>query len=144
MYLWSIVAPQKWSALAPDFAEVEENIEYVEREDEFDIIPDEEIHKRMQKEEDEDIDVLTIEPIKKGPEGGDFRMPVLYDMVESESEDEFVAIGAGQYRRRSPGQGKEWMMDDEASSAVGSDDQQTPRRSTTSNARGAKRRRNDT
>jgi len=144
VYLWSIVAPQKWSALAPDFAEVEENIEYVEREDEFDIIPDEEIHKRMQKEEDEDIDVLTIEPIKKGFEVGDFRMPVLYDMVESESEDEFVAIGAGQYRRKSPGQGKEWMMDDETSSAVGSDDQQPPRRSATGNARGTKRRRIDT
>ena len=116
----------------------------MEREDEFDIIPDEEIHKRMQKEEDEDIDVLTIEPIKKGFEVGDFRMPVLYDMVESESEDEFVAIGAGQYRRKSPGQGKEWMMDDETSSAVGSDDQQPPRRSATGNARGTKRRRIDT
>lgn len=114
----------------------------MEREDEFDILPDEEIHKRIQKEEDEDIDVLTIEPVKKGFEAGHFRMPVLYDIVDSDSEDEFVAIGAGQYRRKSPGQGKEWMMDEEASSAVGSDDQQTPRRSApTSNGRGSKRKR---
>ena len=35
--IWGIDPPQKWSALAPDFTEVTENVEYVEREDEFGI-----------------------------------------------------------------------------------------------------------
>ena len=37
VYLWTLVVPPKWSALAPDFEEIEENIEYLEKEDEFDI-----------------------------------------------------------------------------------------------------------
>lgn len=31
IYIWSIVIPPKWSALAPDFEEVEENVEYDEK-----------------------------------------------------------------------------------------------------------------
>eukprot|EP00826_Nyctotherus_ovalis_P004597 TRINITY_DN11006_c0_g1_i1.p1 TRINITY_DN11006_c0_g1~~TRINITY_DN11006_c0_g1_i1.p1 ORF type:complete len:447 (+),score=120.13 TRINITY_DN11006_c0_g1_i1:78-1418(+) len=34
--LWSVKNPKSWTALAPDFTEIEENIEYVEKEDEFD------------------------------------------------------------------------------------------------------------
>lgn len=37
-YCWSLVIQPKWSALAPDFEEVEENIDYQEKEDEFDDI----------------------------------------------------------------------------------------------------------
>lgn len=108
IYLWSILTPQRWSALAPDFVEVEENVEYVEREDEFDIQPIEEIHKRRLDQEDEDIDVLTIEPVKgaEWAEPGDFRMPVLLDIDNNDSEDEVVAIGAGQFRRKIAG--NEW------------------------------------
>lgn len=36
VYIWSLVIPPKWSALAPDFEEVEENVDYQEKEDEFD------------------------------------------------------------------------------------------------------------
>lgn len=36
IYIWSISIPPKWSALAPDFEEIEENIEYQEKENEFD------------------------------------------------------------------------------------------------------------
>lgn len=109
IYFWSIVAPQRWSALAPDFAEVEENEEYIEREDEFDLLPAEEVNQRILDQEDEEIDVLTIEPTKKTGafEEGDFQMPVLLDLENSDSEDDVVAIGAGQYRRRSFGQGRE-------------------------------------
>lgn len=116
IYMWSIVTPQKWSALAPDFVEVEENVEYVEQEDEFDIHPAEEIHKRRLDLEDEPIDALTIEPGKDL--GGDeqFRMPVFLDIDNSDSEDEVIAVGPGQMRRRSPGEGKEWMNGDGADS----------------------------
>jgi COMPASS component SWD1 len=120
IWLWSILQPQRWSALAPDFVEVEENVEYIEREDEFDIQPLEELHKRRLDQEDEDVDVLTVEPVKAsavdfGPVRGEaeFRMPILLDIENSDSEDEVVAIGAGQFRRRSPGAGREWMNDDE-------------------------------
>lgn len=117
VFLWSVTAPQRWSALAPDFQEVDENIDYVEREDEFDIHPIEEVHKRMLKEEDEDVDVLTIEP-DKYQNTGDFRMPVVYDLYDSDSDDELLAIGAGQFRRKSPGQGKDWATALEDGSAV--------------------------
>ncbi|OJK04427.1 hypothetical protein ASPACDRAFT_1877753 [Aspergillus aculeatus ATCC 16872] len=112
IYTWSIVTPQKWSALAPDFGEVEENVEYVEREDEFDIHPAEEIHQRRLDQEDEVPDVLTIELIKTGTDEEEitsFRMPVLLDISDSESEEEIVAVGPGTMRRRSPGAGREWM-----------------------------------
>lgn len=114
IYTWSITTPQKWSALAPDFAEVEENVEYREREDEFDIHPKEELHKRRLDQEDEDVDVLTIEPVKG--EAGEleepdaFHMPVLLDIEDSDSEDDIVAVGPGTMRRKDPGEGREWMV----------------------------------
>ena len=107
--MWSIIAPQRWSALAPDFAEVEENVEYIEHEDEFDIHPIEEIHKRRLDLEDEAVDVLTMDPVKSEIEEETFSMPVLLDIVDSESEDEIVAVGPGTMRRKSPGEGREWM-----------------------------------
>lgn len=114
VYLWSIASPQSWSALAPDFIEVEENVEYQEREDEFDIHPIEEIHKRTLHQEDEVIDVLTMDPVKRlgASTDNDFKMPVLLDLEDSDSDDDVVAVGAGQFRRRSPGQGKEWASQD--------------------------------
>ncbi|KAI9837036.1 MAG: hypothetical protein M1819_000685 [Sarea resinae] len=116
VYIWSIISPQRWSALAPDFAEVEENVEYIEREDEFDIHPKEEIHKRRLDLEDEDVDVLTIEPVKGESEDTAFLMPVLLDIDDSESEEEIIAVGPGTMRRKSPGEGREWMNGDSGGS----------------------------
>lgn len=118
IYVWGINTPQRWSALAPDFAEVEENVEYIEREDEFDIHPDEEIRQRMLDQEDEDVDVLTVDVGQLEREGGIgigsegvFRMPVLMGTEESDSEDEIVAIGTGQYRRKSQAREDSDFMD---------------------------------
>lgn len=61
IYFWTVVIPQKWSALAPDFVEIEENIEYDEREDEFDVIPDAQLTKQLDEEEDNVVDVVTRE-----------------------------------------------------------------------------------
>ncbi|KZZ93788.1 WD40 repeat-like-containing domain protein [Moelleriella libera RCEF 2490] len=106
IYIWSVVSPQKWSALAPDFAEVEENVEYIEKEDEFDIYAQEEIHRRRLDAEDEDVDVLTLDPSKFDDEDDSFRMPILFNLGESDSEDEFVAVSTGTMRRRTPGEGQ--------------------------------------
>lgn len=127
IYMWSIVTPQKWSALAPDFAEVEENVLYVEREDEYDIHPAEEIHQRRLDQEDETPDVLSIDHIEGSAmdlvdteaKTDAFRMPVLLDLSDSESEDDIIAVGPGTMRKRSPGAGREWMNTNDASSSRG-------------------------
>ncbi|PHH67041.1 hypothetical protein CDD81_4436 [Ophiocordyceps australis] len=103
IYIWSVVSPQKWSALAPDFAEVEENVEYMEREDEFDIYAQEEIQRRRLDAEDEMVDVLTTAEPSKMDEAQEFRMPILFDLGDSDSEEELVAVSAGTMRRKSPG-----------------------------------------
>ena len=90
---------------------MEENVEYIEREDEFDIQPPEELHKRRLDLEDEDIDVLTMDPIKASQiQIGDFIMPVIINIDANDSEDEVVAIGAGQFRRKTPGH--DWLNGD--------------------------------
>ena len=133
IHIWSIIPQQRWSALAPDFVEVEENVEYIEHEDEFDIHPQEEIHKRRLDLEDEDVDVLTVEPVKGQmvEEENAFRMPVHLDFNDSESEEEFVAVGRGEMRRKSPTEAREQMLDSEA---MGSADEMM-RKSKTKNRR---------
>ena len=114
VYVWSVVAPQRWSALAPDFMEVEENVEYAERDDEFDIQPAEEIQKRIMNQEDEPIDVLTVEEPasarsrgygERAGLGAAFRMPVVLDLEQSDDDDDVIATGPGEFRR------KEWALD---------------------------------
>ncbi|QPG74087.1 hypothetical protein FOA43_001408 [Brettanomyces nanus] len=61
IYLWSVVMPQKWSNLAPDFEEIEENIDYEEKEDEFDLIDSDRDSDRIDAEEQSDVDVITRE-----------------------------------------------------------------------------------
>lgn len=109
VYTWSIISPQKWSALAPDFGEVEENVEYVEREDEFDVHPAEQVHQRRLDLEDEDPDAVTLDLVEGAEVGrtGAFGVPVLLDVSDSESEEEIIAVGPGTMRRRTPGAGRE-------------------------------------
>jgi COMPASS component SWD1 len=107
IYIWSVISPQKWSALAPDFDEVEENVEYIEKEDEFDIYAQEEIHRRRLDAEDEDVDVLAMDAPKPLDGIESFQMPILFNLGESDSEDEFIAVSTGTMRRRSPEEGEE-------------------------------------
>lgn len=57
--IWNINHTENWSAFAPDFVELEENIEYEEREDEFDIVDEEQVKKKKIEDEDEEVDILT-------------------------------------------------------------------------------------
>ncbi|CAG8923945.1 unnamed protein product [Penicillium salamii] len=105
IYTWSIVSPQKWSALAPDFGEVEENVEYMEAEDEFDVHPAEQVHQRRLDLEDEEPDVVTMDSVKGEDVDGvePFDVPVLLDVEDSDSGEDVVAVGPGTMRKRTPG-----------------------------------------
>ncbi|OAP64105.1 hypothetical protein AYL99_00077 [Fonsecaea erecta] len=108
--IWGIEPQQKWSALAPDFTELTENVEYIEREDEFDEYPQEEHQKRRLDREDEDVDILTVE--RKMGEEDSFVLPVLYDIEDSEGDDqELVRHGVGTLRKKDVNEGKEYEND---------------------------------
>jgi hypothetical protein len=56
----------KSTAFAPDFQALPNNVEYLECEDEFDIVEDEDgmvVSKEEDDCEDETVDILTIEPV---------------------------------------------------------------------------------
>ena len=62
IYLWGVHYVQNFSAFAPSFTELEDNVEYKEREDEFDIISDNENDNIAGKEDDElEVDVTTFD-----------------------------------------------------------------------------------
>jgi len=61
VYIWASNYTENWSAFAPDFKELEENEEYIEKESEFDIV---EVTKRRKYTEiDEDVDIVSVDPI---------------------------------------------------------------------------------
>ena len=77
LYRWTPDFPVRWTALVPGLEEIQENVEYIEREDEFDLTVEEEYKQELARrkmaqaiEFDEPVDVLTkdtnsitIEPI---------------------------------------------------------------------------------
>lgn len=63
--IWAQPQVENWSAFAPDFKELDENVEYEERESEFDL-EDEDASPPQhteKEEEDREVDVETVEPI---------------------------------------------------------------------------------
>ncbi|KAL5568709.1 hypothetical protein UlMin_025284 [Ulmus minor] len=61
VYIWAKDYTESWSAFAPDFKELEENEEYVEREDEFDLNSETEKVKESDVNEDDEVDIMTVE-----------------------------------------------------------------------------------
>jgi len=70
VYIFQTSTPDNWAAFAPGFEELEENVEYDEREDEFDIEDETEATRRKDAEEDIDIDILTprVESFPRRPQ----------------------------------------------------------------------------
>eukprot|EP00898_Chlorokybus_atmophyticus_P008255 jgi/Chlat1/8430/Chrsp80S07845 len=90
VYIWAKSCTENWSAFAPDFKELEENEEYVEREDEFDLNREEEKEKVKKQPENEDVDVITEDPIpafSDAEEDGLHFLPVEPEKDAEEPED---------------------------------------------------------
>ena len=65
--IWSQNQVENWSAFAPDFKELDENVEYEERESEFDLEDEDKSIVSVKDDKDEEldaIDVTTVQPIQ--------------------------------------------------------------------------------
>lgn len=64
--IWAQNQVENWSAFAPDFKELDENVEYEERESEFDITDEDksvDLSAEAKHDEEIEVDVSKIEPI---------------------------------------------------------------------------------
>ncbi|KAF8332697.1 WD40-repeat-containing domain protein [Cantharellus anzutake] len=97
IYIWSTVTTEKWGAFAAHFEELDENVEYVEREDEFDIEDEEVVKKRKQDEEEQEVDIMDVsQDIRLMDQNGDGH-PTQHrwfddDPDEDDAEDYFPPI----------------------------------------------------
>ncbi|KAF6762420.1 COMPASS complex protein [Ephemerocybe angulata] len=60
IHIWHCPNPERWGAFAGGFEEVDENVEYEEKENEFDIEDEAVLLERKMKAEEEDVDIDTI------------------------------------------------------------------------------------
>lgn len=92
-YIWTAVVKENWSAFAPGFEELEENIEYEEREDEYDNVSyflNQSIVKKAK-------DVSCIHWFKYPGKENDFKPSVRDEDVDIEHMDE-VDRAEGHFR----------------------------------------------
>lgn len=68
IHVWSTVAPDKWASFAAGFEELEENVDYDEREDEFDIEDESDLAAKQDRQEDSFVSVLARDEYPRRPE----------------------------------------------------------------------------
>lgn len=96
--IWARPQIENWSAFAPDFRELEENMEYDERESEFDL-EDEDNHRNSSKELDNDMSEVDIDGAVAEK-----------DLASSDEEDldpnylEFIPIEIEDFQESDPAQ----------------------------------------
>ena len=86
--MWTKRYSENWSAFAPDFKELEENEEYQEREDEFDLKPGFGVKQGADDEEEETIDILTVErtELEHTPDRDDDDVELLFQPTVPQSD----------------------------------------------------------
>ncbi|KAJ3145650.1 chromatin binding protein [Geranomyces michiganensis] len=94
VYLWTASYKQSYTSLVPDFQELDDNLEYVERESEFDEPEEDEGNESKRsklKEEDSDheVDICTIAPINAFDDGVPaFVLPIDLNQPPDPQDDE--------------------------------------------------------
>ncbi|KAL8277331.1 hypothetical protein RQP46_010284 [Phenoliferia psychrophenolica] len=62
IHIWTTGITENWSAYAPGFEELDENMEYPEKEDEFDIEDESVIKRRKADLQDRPVDIVSVPP----------------------------------------------------------------------------------
>ncbi|KAG2186066.1 hypothetical protein INT43_002504 [Umbelopsis isabellina] len=107
IHIWATSRDENWSAFAPDFIELEENLEYEEKEDEFDVVPEEEVTKRKQDDEDIKVDVATFDGISAFVDSEDdgeldeiYHLPTIHTREDDQAADEVARKKRKEKRKR--------------------------------------------
>ncbi|KAI8577441.1 hypothetical protein K450DRAFT_251655 [Umbelopsis ramanniana AG] len=107
IHIWATSRDENWSAFAPDFIELEENLDYEEKEDEFDVVPEEEVSKRKQGDEDIKVDVATFEGISAFVDSEDdgeqdeiYHLPTIHNNDSDDAVDDSGRKKRKQKRKR--------------------------------------------
>ncbi|CAE6449722.1 unnamed protein product [Rhizoctonia solani] len=86
IHIWKTVYSENWSAFAPGFEELEENVEYQEHEDEFDVEDEVDVLRRKKMEEDFEVDVETVDPVIVGKQASEIQL------TGQDDDDHWIAL----------------------------------------------------
>jgi hypothetical protein len=90
IHIWVNQVPERWAAYAPGFEELNENKEYIEAEDEFDVASVQTMQQRKQEEQNIFVDIFSDDALSA-------RQPLSMDQDDSDGdpdddEDDFVPL----------------------------------------------------